>query len=314
MLVVDGVSKVYDKKKVLDQISFRIEQGHIVGFVGPNGAGKSTMMNIITGYLKASSGEVTMDGISILQDEKDYKKKFGYLPEVPPLYLDMTVWDYLAFVYEAKGIKGSSRHSLMEEVSRVMDLLLISGVGGRVIKNLSKGFKQRIGFAQALLGAPPFLILDEPTIGLDPKQLIQVRNLLNVLKRKHTILLSSHILSQLTEVCDEIIFLYQGKMIAYGSEKELIASIQTEKKCRMVTGWIKDEVLEEVKKLKGVLRCDELGELEEGGFEYEVFYECKEEVQSEMAKVLIGNQVQLYELQEVKSSLEDVFIKLMQKS
>lgn len=311
MLIVEQVNKAYQQKNVLSEISFQIEQGHIVGFVGPNGAGKSTMMNIITGYLKASSGEVTMDGISIKQDEKAYKKKFGYLPELPPLYLDMKVKDYLDFVYEAKGIKGNLKKRL-KEINRVMGLLLITDSANRIIKNLSKGYKQRVGFAQALLGAPPFLILDEPTIGLDPKQLIQVRNLLLDLKRNHTILLSSHILSELMEVCDEIIFLHQGKMIAYGSADELISSTQKGKRCRIIAGKLSNEVIDEARKLQGILDFELLGEVFEGQFEYEIGYACQEEVQSELANLLIHHQVRLYELGEVKSTLEDVFIQLMQ--
>lgn len=308
MLKVSSVNKSYREKQVLKNLDFTIEKGHAVGFVGPNGAGKSTTMNIITGYLEPSCGVVEIDGISQQTDLQAYKSKFGYLPEVPPLYVEMVVEDYLGFVFEAKKLKGSKS----QEVLRVMDKLGITHVRGRLIKHLSKGYKQRIGFAQALLGDPPVLILDEPTIGLDPVQIIQVRNLLLDLKNEHTILISSHILSEISEVCDEIIFIYEGGIMAYGRPEELIKQFSHSKVFEMLIENGMENCIADIRGIPGVIDVSLCIQNAEGS-RYRVEYNGEHEIRNELFRILMKHGTELYELKELKDSLETVFLKLIQK-
>lgn len=217
MIEVKNLTKRYGAKTALDQVSFTVEEGTILGFLGPNGAGKSTTMNIITGYLSASSGEVTVGGQNILDYPNEVKKKIGYLPEQPPLYMDMTVKEYLNFMYELKKVTLPRQQHIQE----ICALVRLEEVYGRLIANLSKGYKQRVGIAQALLGNPSVLILDEPTVGLDPKQIIEIRNLIKNLSRSHTVILSSHILPEVQAVCDRVLVIHQGKIVADGKPDTL---------------------------------------------------------------------------------------------
>ena len=222
MVEVKHLVKRYGVKNAVDDISFSIDSGEIVGFLGPNGAGKSTTMNILTGYISATQGEATIGGFDILEEPLKAKKCIGYLPEQPPLYLDMTVDGYLQFMYELKKV-SLPRKAHLDEVCRLCG---IEGVRGRIIKNLSKGYRQRVGLAQALLGNPQVLILDEPTVGLDPNQIIEIRDLIRSLGEKHTIILSSHILSEVQAVCDRIIIINAGKLIADGTPESIAAALE----------------------------------------------------------------------------------------
>ncbi|MBQ8860085.1 MAG: ATP-binding cassette domain-containing protein [Ruminococcus sp.] len=217
MVEVKNLTKVYGDIKAVNDISFTVNSGEVLGFLGPNGAGKSTTMNIITGYLSSSSGTVTVDGSEILENPKETKAKIGYLPEIPPLYPDMTVKAYLEFMYDIKKVKLPKS----EHIDEVMAVVKISDVKDRLIKNLSKGYKQRVGFAQALLGNPPVLILDEPTVGLDPKQIIEIRTLIKGLGKKHTVIFSSHVLSEVSAICDRIIVISNGSIVADAKTDEL---------------------------------------------------------------------------------------------
>ncbi len=210
MIQVEHLSKSYGTHRALRDISFSIGEGEVVGFLGPNGAGKSTTMNILTGCLSAGGGRVTVDGIDILEAPAEAKRRIGYLPEQPPLYTDMTVEEYLGFVYDLKGCTLPRRQHLED----VMQQVHILDVRARLIRNLSKGYRQRVGIAQALTGAPPVLIFDEPTVGLDPKQIIEVRNLLRTLGRRHTVILSTHILPEVQAVCDRLLIINEGELIA----------------------------------------------------------------------------------------------------
>lgn len=221
MVEVKNLTKVYGDFTAVDDISFTVDTGEILGFLGPNGAGKSTTMNIITGYLSSTAGTVTVNGSEILENPKKTKMKIGYLPEIPPLYPDMTVKAYLEFMYDIKKVRLQKDAHIRE----VMSIVKISDVQDRVIKNLSKGYKQRVGFAQALLGNPPVLILDEPTVGLDPKQIIEVRNLIRALGKKHTIIFSSHVLSEVSAICDRIIVISNGKIVADAKTDELSSTL-----------------------------------------------------------------------------------------
>lgn len=211
MIEVKNLVKRYGDHVAVDHLSFTVEEGQVYGFLGPNGAGKSTTMNMMTGYLAPTSGTVTINGHDIVKDPEEAKKAIGYLPELPPVYQDMTVLEYLKFVAELKKVPKRER---AEQVKQVMDLTGITDMSKRLIKNLSKGYKQRVGFSQAILGKPNVIILDEPTVGLDPKQIIEIRELIQNLAKTHTIILSSHILSEVSAVCDHIMIISHGKLIA----------------------------------------------------------------------------------------------------
>ena len=218
MIEVKHLTKKYGTHLAVDDLSFTIEKGRIYGFLGPNGAGKSTTMNIMTGYIGASSGEVIINGHNILEEPEKTKKCIGYLPEIPPLYLDMTVSEYLYFAAELKKIPKADRNA---QVIKVMELIKLVDMKDRLIKNLSKGYRQRTGLAAAILDFPDIIILDEPTVGLDPKQIIEIRELIRTLAKDHTVILSSHILAEVQEICDDILIISKGKLIAEGSPDEL---------------------------------------------------------------------------------------------
>ncbi len=226
MIEVKNLSKSYGSKLAVDNISFTANESEILGFLGPNGAGKSTTMNILTGYLSSSGGQALINGVDILEDPVTAKKDIGYLPELPPLYLDMTVMEYLNFVYDLKKCKMPRRSHLNE----ICGLVKITDVKNRVIRNLSKGYKQRVGLAQALVGNPKVLILDEPTVGLDPKQIIEIRTLIKKLGKNHTVILSSHILSEVQAVCDRIVVIDKGKLVANDTTENLSHNLSADHK------------------------------------------------------------------------------------
>ena len=220
MIEINNLVKKYGDHVAVDDLSLTVEPGKIYGFLGPNGAGKSTTMNIITGYLGATSGEVKINGHDIFKEPEEAKKSIGYLPEIPPLYVDMTVREYLDFVAELKKLEKSLRKRYVEEA---METTGITDVANRMIRNLSKGYRQRVGFAQAILGYPEIIILDEPTVGLDPKQIIEIRELIRKLGEKHTVILSSHILTEISAVCDHVFIISKGKLVASDATENLVS-------------------------------------------------------------------------------------------
>ena len=220
MIKVTNLCKMYGDKVALDNVSFEVEAGHIYGLLGPNGAGKSTTMNIVTGYLAPTSGEVSINGHVLGLETREAKKCIGYLPEIPPLYPDMMVREYLNFV---AGIKNIEKTKRIEEVESAIEKTGLKEVAGRLIKNLSKGYKQRVGIAQAILGGPDIIILDEPTVGLDPQQIIEIRELIRSFKDDHTVILSSHILSEIAEVCDDVLMIAHGKVVACDTTEHLMS-------------------------------------------------------------------------------------------
>jgi len=311
MLKVEHITKKYGNKKAVDDISFTLEKGSAVGFLGPNGAGKSTTMNIITGYIAATEGKVSIDDISIDDDPISYKKKIGYLPEIPPLYLDMTLEDYLRFICAIKKIDRNYR----EEIDGIIEMVRLEKVRGRLLKNLSKGHRQRAGFAQALVGRPPLLILDEPTIGLDPSQIVEIRSLLNELKEDHTIFLSSHILSEVTEICDRVILLNEGKIIANDTQEALTKKQGDGNTIRLCTAWRGDEMVKSlILDIPGVQSCNMTKGVEQGMMDYIIESTEDQEVRNVICSVLIANSISIYELSTVKTSLEDIFIRLTNSS
>ncbi len=306
MVEVKNITKCYGDKKAVDNVSFTVNSGEILGFLGPNGAGKSTTMNIITGYLSSSSGTVTVDGCEILDDPKGVKSKIGYLPEIPPLYMDMTVQKYLEFMYDLKKVK-LDKDAHIEEVCR---LVKISSVSNRIIKNLSKGYKQRVGLAQALLGNPPVLILDEPTVGLDPKQIIEIRNLVKSLGKKHTVILSSHILSEVQAICDRVVIISNGKIVADETTEGLSKSLAKSNRLLVQIKGPKSGVITAVSNVKNVKSIKTEREISEDVYEYIVEANEDCDIRSDLFFKLAEEKWPLILLQSADLSLEEIFLKL----
>lgn len=302
MIEVKDLSKSYGSRDAISNVSFNIERGRVYGLLGPNGAGKSTTMNIMTGCLESSGGTVTVDGFDIYEKAADAKRKIGYLPEIPPLYTDMTPFEFLKFVAKAKKFKGDAD----AEARRVAALCGVTDVGDRLIKYLSKGYCQRVGIASALIGDPEYIILDEPTVGLDPKQIIEVRGLIRELGREHGVILSSHILQEITAVCDYIIIIACGEVVASGSAKELesgsAAKVTVEARCGAPA---LEEALSSVDSIS-VVSCDGDGEYSRAVIECENGCDPREDIFRAAAERAIV----LRELSLSGVSLEDLFIKL----
>lgn len=307
MLEIQHLTKRYGEKKAVDDISFTVNRGEILGFLGPNGAGKSTTMNIITGYLSATDGTVTVDGKEILADPVAVKSKIGYLPEHPPLYLDMTVQDYLGFIYDLKKVKLPKKAHLEE----ICELVKISDVYGRIIKNLSKGYRQRVGLAQALIGSPDLLILDEPTVGLDPKQIIEIRNLIKQLGEKHTVILSSHILPEVQAVCERVIVINNGRLIADDTPDNLSKNMSSDHKLILRVAGPEAEVYQLLLKLPHMLEVQKLGDRGDGIYEYSLESEADTDVRREMFSRLADRGWPIMALRSSELSLEDIFLQLI---
>ena len=262
----EALSKEYGEKQIIQDVSFEAQKGKIYGFLGPNGVGKSTTMNMITGYLPMSGGKVMIDGTDITESPVKAKRNIGYLPEIPPLYNDMTVAKYLGFMFDLKRV----RLPKWEHITEICEMVKLMDVGDRIIKHLSKGYRQRVGFAQALLGYPPVLILDEPTVGLDPAQIIEMRSLIRELGKKHTIILSSHVLSEIEAVCDKIIIIDHGKIAAQGKISELTGSGKGTRMIRIQAEGREQSIYSVLKNIDSVVNVFKKGEVEKGCYEFAV--------------------------------------------
>ena len=305
LIEVRNLTRKYGDYTAVDSISFDIEDGRIYGFLGPNGAGKSTTMNIITGCLAATSGTVSVNGFDIFEEPIKAKKCIGYLPEIPPLYPDMTPLEYLKFVGSAKGIKKAQ---LNEAIPVVMEKTGIADVADKLIKNLSKGYKQRVGIAQAILGNPQVVILDEPTVGLDPKQIVEIRNLIRELGENHTVILSSHILPEVSEVCDEIIIISNGEIVASDTAENLINKFNPSTITEII---IKGDV---EKAAEAVAELDEVKEVEiddsatDGTAKLVVTSDC--DIREALAEIFMHNGILAISMNLSKASLEDIFLEV----
>ena len=266
MIEVKNLTKRYGDKLAVNDISFSVEDGEILGFLGPNGAGKSTTMNMLTGYISSTSGQALINGVDILEDPIKAKENIGYLPELPPLYQDMTVKGYLNFVYDLKKCKLPRKAHLRD----VCDLCKVTDVQDRIIKHLSKGYRQRVGMAQALVGNPKVLILDEPTVGLDPKQILEIRTLIKKLGKNHTVILSSHILPEIQAVCDRIIIINKGVVVANDTTDNLSRNITTDHRLTLRVEGKKDEIVKALRNIEGIKYVRADMEREPGVFEYEL--------------------------------------------
>lgn len=310
MIEINNLVKNYGSKFALDDISFKVAKGEIVGFLGPNGAGKSTTMNILTGYLSSTSGEAKVGGIDILENPNEAKKLIGFLPEQPPLYIDMTVEEYLNFVYDIKACK-LKRDAHIEEVMKVTK---IDDVRHRLIKNLSKGYRQRVGIAQALIGNPPVIIFDEPTVGLDPKQIIEIRNLIRNLGKTHTVILSTHILSEVQSVCDRIIIINEGKIIADEKTKSITQAVEDNRRYSVkICGPVR-EVQNVLSHLPGVISAEQTGERELDSYTYVIESEKGVDIRKPLFYAMSEHNWPVIGLEAIGMNLEEVFIKIMEKN
>lgn len=308
MIEVKNLSKKYGEKLALDNISFSVKKGEILGFLGPNGAGKSTTMNIITGYISSNEGSVKINSHNVLDEPLKYKSHIGYLPEVPPLYPDMTVNEYLNFVFDLKNLKLNKKQHIKE----ICNLFKLSDVFERIIKNLSKGYKQRVGLAGALLGNPPVLILDEPTVGLDPKQIIEIRELIKNLGKKHTIILSSHILSEIQAVCDRVLVINNGKIVADDTPSNLSNNIFGKNVLILHVEGDQEKVTSSLKTVQGVNKINSINLIENDIFEYKLNCEKNLNTKREIFKTLAKIDCPILLMKNDDINLEDIFLKLTQ--
>ena len=306
MVEVRNLTKRYGANLAVDHVSFTIEEGSIVGFLGPNGAGKSTTMNIITGYLSATEGSVTVSGKNTLDDPNEVKRMIGYLPEQPPLYLDMTVKEYLNFVYELK----KANQPRQQHIKEICELVKIDNVYDRLVGNLSKGYKQRVGIAQALIGNPPVLILDEPTVGLDPKQIKEIRTLIKNLGRNHTVILSSHILPEVQAVCERIIVINNGKLVADGATDTLAHDLSQDHRLIMRADGPEREILHAIEAMERVVDVYSLGEKEEGAYEFSVESAPDVDIRRDLFALMARNGWPILALKNTDLTLEDLFLQL----
>lgn len=306
MIEVQNLTKQYGAKKAVDNLTFTVNDGEILGFLGPNGAGKSTTMNMLTGYISSTSGKALINGVDILDDPIKAKKNIGYLPEIPPLYLDMTVKDYLNFIYDLKKCKIPRKAHLED----VCGLVKITDVYNRIIRNLSKGYKQRVGLAQALIGNPPILILDEPTVGLDPKQIIEIRTLIKKLGKKHTVILSSHILPEIQAVCDRIIIINRGKIAADDTTENLTKNISADHRLIARIDGAREEVLKTIKGISGVVSVTADMEREKGVYDYEIETKEDADIRRELFKRVAARNWIILGLKTSEMTLEDIFLKI----
>lgn len=309
MIEVKNLVKKYGNHTAVDHLSFQIEKGHIYGLLGPNGAGKSTTMNIMTGYLGTTEGEVRINGHDILKEPEEAKKAVGYLPEIPPLYVDMTVKEYLMFAAELKKVKKQDRK---DEVNKVMKLVRIYDVKDRLIKNLSKGYKQRVGLAQAVLGFPETIILDEPTVGLDPKQIIEIRELIRELAKEHTVILSSHILAEVREVCDHIMIISKGKLVASDTPENLEKQMAGREALEIETRLLPERTEEILSKVAGITNVT-YPKSEPGITRALIEAEPGLDVREEIFRAFAREDSALLTMYQQKKTLEDIFLELTQE-
>jgi len=306
LITVENLTKRYAVKTAIEGMSFQVQKGEILGFLGPNGAGKTTTMRIITGFMPATDGTVRVDGFDVFDNPIDVRRRIGYLPESPPLYLEMNVAGYLRFVSKIKGVP---KDRIDGEVARVMERVSITDVKERIIAKLSKGYKQRVGLAQSLLNDPPVLILDEPTIGLDPKQIHEVRQLIKDLAGSHTVVLSTHILPEVEQTCHRVIIIDRGKIVAVDTPQNLRFQLQGVERVFVEVQGPESEIVAKLRGMPGVTEVRKL-EQNDGRHRFQIEGELRKDIRSDLARTIVQNGWGLYELQSATMSLEDIFLKL----
>ncbi len=307
MIKVEHLVKRYGDRNVVDDLSFTVEKGQIVGFLGPNGAGKSTTMNMITGYISATEGTIEIDGVDLFDEPERAKRKIGYLPEMPPLYPDMLVREYLNFVCDLKKVKRDKREQM---VSKVMRRTKITDVSERLIRNLSKGYKQRVGIAGAMVGDPEILIFDEPTVGLDPKQILEIRDLIRDLSEKHTILLSSHIMQEVSAVCNEIIIINEGKMIVKDTPENISSHIEQTHELTMEVKGNKELIRSTIETVENIADFKVTDSDAAEVCRVSIMTDAEYDVREAVFYALAGNQCAILEMHTKEPTLEESFIRL----
>lgn len=307
MIEVTNLCKKYGNVTAVSNLNFTVEKGEILGFLGPNGAGKTTTMNIITGYIPPSGGTVKINGRDVFEDAGEVKKTIGYAPEIPPLYTEMTVEEYLFFAAELKKIPKRERSMKIE---KAMELTRIADVKKRLINNLSKGYKQRVGIAQALIGDPEVLILDEPTAGLDPKQIIEIRNLIKELGKNHTIILSSHILPEVNAVCERVVIINRGEIVAVDSPDKLSSSLAGTTKIEARIEGPSDKVLKAIEKIEGVKNIEAAESKEKDSTDYIIETEQSVDIRRALFFEMAEKKYPILEIKKHGLSLEEVFLQL----
>jgi ABC-2 type transport system ATP-binding protein len=310
MIKIQNLSKNFGNNTVLNNVSFEINKGEIVGFLGPNGAGKSTTMNILTGFLSFTDGKVEVDGLDIFDFPDEAKKSIGYLPETPPLYPEMTVTEYLNFVYELKKCKLNKKKHIQE----ILEVVKLTDVKNRVIGHLSKGYRQRIGIGQALVGNPKVIILDEPTVGLDPRQVVEIRNLIRTLGLTHTVILSTHILQEVQAVCDRVIVINRGRIVADRRTEELANAVEGNRRMTVKICGPEKEVTSALRSLNGVISAECVGNLDADSFSYVIESEGGLDIRKPLFSLLVRNNWPLIGAEAANVNLEDVFLALINNS
>ncbi len=307
MIEIRDLVKYYGDICAVDHVSFSVEEGEILGFLGPNGAGKTTTMNILTGYLSATSGTVLVNGHDILENPHEAKKCIGYLPEHPPLYLDMTVTEFLQFVAELKGVPKELR---IRQMAEIMKLVRITDVAGRLIKNLSKGYRQRVGIAQALVGNPQVLVLDEPTVGLDPKQIIEIRNLIKELGKAHTIILSSHILPEVQAVCERVVIINKGSIAAIDTPEGLSHKMAKTSKLQLSAEGPSRDIIQKIRLVPGVRNAEQVIEKEGGITVFEIEVDPDTDVRKPIFFEMARSSWPIVEFKSLDPTLEEIFLQV----
>lgn len=306
MIEVKNLVKRYGDHLAVDHISFHLEEGKVYGFLGPNGAGKSTTMNIMTGYIAATEGDVLINGHDIYEEPEKAKKCIGYLPELPPVYMDMTPYEYLSFVADLKKIPALKKKKMVEEI---IEKVQIQEMRNRLIKNLSKGYRQRVGLAQAIMGYPPIIILDEPTVGLDPKQIIEIRELIRSLAKDHTVILSSHVLSEVSAMCDEVLIINKGKLVAQDTTKNLSSLMSVKNLLQVVVKAEKENLCAVLSGFAGISEYHITNE-ENGEISLEIITEGDTDIREELSVALASGHCPIMSFSTSQMSLEDIFLEL----
>jgi ABC-2 type transport system ATP-binding protein len=307
LIEIQDLTKRYGQITAIKDLNFKVKKGEILGFLGPNGAGKSTTMNIITGYIPSSKGTVRVAGYDILEEPKEVKKRIGFLPEHPPVYTDMTVIDYLGFIADLKNVDKKKKNIQLNDI---MELVKVTDHRDRLIKNLSKGYKQRVGLAQALVGSPDVLVLDEPTVGLDPKQIIEIRKLIKALGKEHTIILSSHILPEVSAVCERIVIINKGEIAAIDTPENLSKGIGDASRLSVTIAGPKSSVSKLINELYGVKYVEQQLEKEKDTISYVIESDKEIDIRKSLFFALAKEGYPILELRSLNMSLEDIFIHL----
>lgn len=309
MIEVKNVTKKYGNFVAVDNISFNIKEGEIIGLLGPNGAGKSTTMNMITGFIEQTEGEIIIDGYDMLKKPKKAKKEIGYMPEGVPLYTDLTVKEFVSYMAQIKKVDRKIRK---EQIEKTIEETGLKDVEKKLIKNLSRGYKQRVSMAGALVGTPKILILDEPTVGLDPKQITEIRNLIKELGKKHTIILSSHILSEVSQICNKVIIINKGKIVAIDTPENLENKV-TNKNCVYVTVEDSENKINQIKdKIKDIKQLELVAENEDGTKQYMIEVQGEVDLRKTIFSEFAKESITIFELKKADNTLEDAFMKLIE--